>query len=166
MFRGQPPTLRAERLAPFPTGCTAQRTSVTAKLFRVAVRLTQGYLLPVCGRCGLRYLSLSSSCGCSHADRALRLAMSVAGNACVDAVYFHEPLKPTPSSSGKAGSDLEIAWTERAKQAPDNEGAGPLVGSLVFVFDPAPLETRTTSHVWWKTNAQLLRLALRPGSTS
>lgn len=83
----------------------------------------------------------------------------------MDVVCFHKPLKPTLSSCGKAGSGLEIAWTERVKRPPDNEGAWPLVGSLVFVFGPAPLETPTTSHVWWKTNAQSLRLALRSGST-
>ena len=81
---------------------------------------------------------------------------------CVDEACFHELLKPTLFSCGKTGSDLEIAWTELAKCTPDNEGAGPLVGSPVFVFGPAPLETPTTSHVWLKTNAQLLRLALRP----
>lgn len=159
---------RAERLPAFTTGCTAQRTSVTTKLFRVAVRLTQGNLLPACGRCGLRYLSLSSLCGCSDADRALRLAMFVAAYACGYSVLsraFETHTLFMRQGWKRSGDRLDRACQTGINAFPDNEGAGPLVGSPVFVFGPAPLETPTTSHVWWETNAQLLRLALRPGST-
>ncbi|KAJ8108565.1 hypothetical protein OPT61_g8082 [Boeremia exigua] len=128
----------------------------------VAVRLMQGNLLPVCGCCSLRCLSLSSFTDAFMPSSIERRPLSSAERAFP--AVCTRLMKPGQLHAARLKAICKIARSDRDRVVPRKRGSRVARWVAGVRFPAAPLETPATSHVWWETNAQLLNVALRPNA--